>query len=115
MAWDDWVDERTTNPATIDVRCGSGGSKRMFTATGQLPTLNPDPDKKLDTASTQIEARFEERGYLPDLTVPDQSDVIDSRTIGMVKKEPRLRFSVTMTLPSETRIAVEISGETECQ
>ncbi|MEO3854954.1 hypothetical protein ABGB08_08605 [Acrocarpospora sp. B8E8] len=109
---DDSID--ITNAATSDVSC-DGGLKRVFTATGQLPTLNPDPDNKLDGAERQLGARFTERGYLPDISGPDQSDLIDSRTIVWVKEAAGLWFSITITLPSDTRIAVQLNGETNCE
>ncbi|MEO3860525.1 hypothetical protein [Acrocarpospora sp. B8E8] len=117
MAWDDWVDDSIdiTNAATSDVSCGEGGLKRVFTATGQLPAIAPDPDSEFDIAARSIGARFAERGYDPDISGPDQSDLIDSRTIVWVKEAAGLRFSFTMTLPSDTRIAVQINGETNCE
>ncbi|GIH29407.1 hypothetical protein Aph01nite_77170 [Acrocarpospora phusangensis] len=114
MAWDDWVDERVTNAATSDVSCGDGTFKRVFTATGQLPTLDADPDSKLDGATRQIGFSFAERGYERDTTGPGQADDVSSRTVVWIKEETGLRFSFTVTLPSDKRIAAQIDGETRC-
>ncbi|GAA0441483.1 hypothetical protein Acor_72630 [Acrocarpospora corrugata] len=116
MAWDDWVDEsvQITNPATTDVPCGDGKFKRVFTAAAELPTLNPDPDNKLDGATRQIGFSFAERGYLRDVSGPSQADVIPTRTIVWVNKAG-LRFSGIISLPSDTRIAAQITGETQCE
>jgi hypothetical protein len=114
MAWDDWVDESITNVASRDVPCGDSGFKRVFTATGQLPTLDPDPDNKLDGATRLVGAEFSGRGYLPDVSNLDQSDLTDVRTIVWIKEPAGLRFFFTLTLPSDTRISVHIKGETSC-
>ncbi|WP_155352355.1 hypothetical protein [Acrocarpospora macrocephala] len=115
MAWDNWVDESITNVGSRDVYCSDdSGFKRVFTATGELPTLNPDPDNKLDGAARQIGARFAERGYLPDISSLDQSDLTDVRTIVWLKESAGLRFFFTLTLPSDTRISAHIKGETSC-
>ncbi|GAA1007361.1 hypothetical protein Aple_018070 [Acrocarpospora pleiomorpha] len=117
MAWDDWVDEsiNITNTAASDVPCGDGKVKRVFTAVGQLPTLNPDPDNKLDGATRDIGYSFAERGYERDVSGPSQADVLPTRTIVWVKEAAGLRFSFTVSLPSDTRIAAQINGETRCE
>lgn len=112
MAWDWWTNKRVTETAQRDVGCEDDKVKRVFAATAELPTSNPDADNTLDVASRLIGARLSEVRYELSL-VPDQRDSTDGRLLTYTKDG--LRFTVMLTLPSETAIHVTLQGETDCQ
>lgn len=112
MAWDRWTNKRVTETAQRDVACGDGEIKRVFAATAELPTSNPDADNTLDVASRSIGARLSEVHYEP-VSALDQADRTDRRQLTYTKDG--LSFTAILTLPSENAIKVELQGATTCQ